>query len=235
MRTFRRAVEAGEGAAQLLGALVASPFRRTAHRTWGSTSEERDAVFPGDDLLPSPCRVSTRALTVDAPPQSVWPWLAQVGQGRGGLYSFDVLENLARCDIHTAEVILPQHQHLEAGDLIRMGAPAGYPCYRVVMVEEPQALVLVGADPHTTQAVSMPPAPGTGGATWQWSLRPIDGGRRTRLVTRHRLACPAGQRILWRLIEPVEFVMERRMLRTLKAKAERSSPQTATAPAPSHS
>jgi hypothetical protein len=98
----------------------------------------------------------------------VWPWLAQIGQGRGGLFSFDGLENLVRCDIHSVDRILPQHQDLAARDLIRMGPP-GYPCFRVDAVDPPEALVLVGADPKPPHAAAQADSP-AGNSTWQWQL-----------------------------------------------------------------
>ena len=90
--------------------------------------------MPGDELVSRPMMGYTRAITIDAPPDDVWPWLVQIGQGRGGLYSFDGLENLVGCDIHSADRILPDFQRLEVGDLIRLGPP-GYPCFRVAQVE----------------------------------------------------------------------------------------------------
>lgn len=82
--------------------------------------------MPGDELIPSSATASTRAITIDAPPGEVWPWLAQIGQGRGGFYSFDALENLLRCAIHSADRIIPEFQRVSAGDLIRL-APGHAP------------------------------------------------------------------------------------------------------------
>jgi hypothetical protein len=163
---------------------------------------------------------TTRAVTIDAPPEEVWAWLVQIGHGRGGLYSYDALENLVGCDIHSARSILPEHQQLSVGDVVRMG-PEGYPCFRVVHCASPNTLVLVGAHPTTAE---LPPLPAPTDrsetvATWQWALRgtPVGG---TRLVARQRLTYPPGQYVLWHLVEPVAFVMERRMLLTLKHLAE---------------
>ncbi len=95
----------------------------------------------GDELAPRPKITSTRAITVGAPQEQVRAWVVQMGQGRGGFYSFDVLENLIRCDIHSADKIIPQLQELHAGDLILL-APAEAPCFRVATVEPPRVLVL---------------------------------------------------------------------------------------------
>ena len=209
-------------AAGAAGAAVAAvSLLRRWYSRWGATAEEVAAPMPGDGLVPAPKLSWTRAVTVDAPPEAVWPWLAQIGQGRGGFYSYDAAENLIGCDIHSAEEILPEHQHPEVGDLIRL-APGRTPCYRVAEVDPPRTLVLRGADPETQLSGPAPAARDELGTTWAWSVRPADGGRSSRLVVRERYSYPRGQAMLWHLIEPVDFVMERRMLRSIKARAERA-------------
>lgn len=176
--------------------------------------------MPGDGLVPEPDLLSTRAITINAPPGAVWPWLAQIGHGRGGLYSYDALENLVGLDIHSAEEILPAHQSLAPGDEVRLGKP-GSPSFRVVSAEPARSLVLISADPATGQAVPSPVRGGPG-ATWQWLLVPSADGSATRLISRQRNAHPRSQRLLWRLVEPVGFVMERRMLLGIKQRSERN-------------
>lgn len=219
---IRRAVrEYLVGMAQVKVAVLTWPWRRAADNRWGAATSEVLAPMPGDHLVANPRLGYTRAITIDAPPEAVWPWLVQIGQGRGGLYSFDALENLVGCRIHSADEILPEHQAIDVGDLVRMG-PAGYPCFRVMEVAAGAALVLLGADPKAPHGV---PAPGAeGGAassTWQFVLRPLDDGARTRLVVRQRLDYPDSMGWVWRLTEPVAFAMEREMLRGIKRRAER--------------
>jgi len=206
------------GGTQVAAALATAPVRRTRFNRWGATPAEVVAALPGDELVPKPMLGYTRAISIAAPVEAVWPWLAQIGQGRGGLYSFDGLENLFRCGIHSADAVLPEHQELNAGDLIRLG-PEGYPCFRVVQVDPPTTLVLLGADPKPPHEVGHDVGAGPV-STWQWALKPTDGGRSTRLVVRQRLAYPKTQRVMWHLVEPVGFVMEREMLRGLKRRAE---------------
>jgi hypothetical protein len=206
------------GGAQVAATTLTAPVARRRYNRWGATGDEVAAAMPGDALVAVPRMTYTRAVTVAAPPDRVWPWLVQIGQGRGGLYSFDGLENLLRCDIHSVDRILPEHQHLAAGNLIRMG-PTGYPCFRVHAVEPPEALVLVGADPKPPHAPADAGSP-TGTSTWQWQLRPADRGRSTRVLVRQRLTYPDGQALLWHLVEPVAFVMERQMLRGLRDRAQ---------------
>jgi hypothetical protein len=207
------------GGAQVLGTLLAAPLLRGRYNRWGATTSEVTASMPGDDLVPDPRLGYTRAITVNAPPEAVWPWLVQIGQGRGGLYSFDGLENLARCNIHSVDRIVREHQQLSVGDLVRMG-PEGFPCFRVVHLNAPAALVLIGADPRPPHDAATADAR-AGAATWQWFLHPVDGGSRTRLRARQRLVYPNRLSLVWHLVEPVGFVMEREMLRGIKRRAER--------------
>jgi len=213
------------GAAAIAYNLVGSAWLRERYNRWGASQEEWLAGMPGDELVPDPVLLSTRAVTIDAAPSTVWPWLAQIGQGRGGLYSYDQLENLVGLDIHSADSLLPEHEQLTPGDLVRLGKP-GSPCFGVVSVDVGRSMVLVSADPVTEQPVPTPVRDGTG-ATWQWVLRPIRGGAATRLISRQRNTHPDQQRIMWRLIEPIGFVMERRMLLGIKERVESAHHQTA--------
>ncbi len=212
--------DAVRGAAAIAYTLVGSPWLREQYNRWGASQEEWQAAMAGDELVPEPVLLSTRAVTIEAPPKAVWPWLAQIGQGRGGLYSYDALENMVGLDIHSADALLPEDQQLNPGDLVRLGKP-GSPSFSVVAFDSNRSLVLVSAHPATGEPVPTPVRDGTG-ATWQWVLRPIRGGTATRLVSRQRNTHPRGQRTLWRLVEPIGFVMERRMLLGIKERAERA-------------
>jgi hypothetical protein len=211
------------GAFLVGGTLLASPLLRGWYNRWGATPTEIDQVLPGDELVPDPLLGYTRAITIQAPVEHVWPWLAQMGQGRGGLYSYDGLENIAGCDIHSVEAIIPELQNLQAGELIRLG-PKGYPCFAVTDVQVPYSLVLVSANPQTEQAVQFLAQPDKGYsiATWQFILQPRDENT-TRLLVRQRLAYSADMAWIWRLTEPVGFVMERKMMLSIRQRAERLS------------
>ena len=187
--------------------------RRYLH--WGSTPHELAAPLPGDDLMPRASLTATRAISVAAAADHVWPWIAQLGQGRGGFYSYDGLENLVGCHIQSADGVLAQQQILHSGDVIRL-ALEGAPDFRVQLVDPPTTLVLVSSGPRRPNATGRPSSV----VTWQWVLRPLDSGRRTRLLVRQRLSCPRSQRALWYLLEPITFVMERRMLLRLRSRAE---------------
>lgn len=213
----RRAV----GGALALGALaLAERALRGRYESWGATLDDVRGTMPGDDLVPDPVRTSTRSVAVHAPPDEVWAWLVQIGHGRAGLYSYDWLENLIGCDLHSVDEILPAEQSLVPGDLVRMG-PEGYPCFTVVAVDPPRHLVLQSTDPTTGQPTSDSPT----SSSWQWMLEPV--GAATRLVARQRLSYPRLQEPLWAALQPITFVMERKMLLGIKERAE-SMRQTGT-------
>ena len=122
------------GALQISGCLLLSSFLRSWYNRWGASDKEIQETLPGDELVPNPILGYTHAINIAAPPTAIWPWLAQIGQGRAGLYSYDGLENLAGCKIHSAKMILPEHQHPNPGDLVRLG-PQGYPCFAIAAIE----------------------------------------------------------------------------------------------------
>ncbi len=178
--------------------------------------------MPGDELIAHPTMVTTRAITIEAPPEAIWPWLVQMGQDRGGLYSYDWLENLFGLHFHNADHIVPEWQRLDIGDQIRAaperaGPEAGF---TVVAIDAPRSIVTVVGDPtRVVAAAEAGPLPD--GATWTFVLHPIDE-RRTRLIVRLRARWEmprAGEWIVSRLLEPVHFVMERKQLLGIRQRA----------------
>ncbi|MBN1146465.1 MAG: hypothetical protein JXA78_04365 [Anaerolineales bacterium] len=131
-----------------------------------------------------------------------------------------ILENLAGCDIHSVDAILPELQNPQVGELIRLG-PKGYPCFAVAAVDAPHSLVLLSADPQTGEPAqwTAQPAKGYSIATWQFILNPRDKNS-TRLIVRQRLAYSPDLAWVWRLTEPVGFVMERKMMLGIRKRAE---------------
>ena len=189
--------------------ILFSPITRRWYSSWGSTPEERRRPLPGDDIVPQPRLAATRAITIRAPASTVWPWLAQMGQGRGGLYSYEKLENLARCDMHNADTIHPEWQSPAVGDKVRFG-PEPYPFQYVRAIDAGRTLVL-GSAPGETKTP----------ASWVFHLEPIDGG--VRLIVRSRNGYEPGamNTLIWRgITDPIFFVMERRMLIGIRDRAE---------------
>ena len=214
------------GGLQAVVAVVTSPLSRRWYNRWGATDAELARPMPGDELVRAPKLGYTRAITIDAPPERVWPWLVQIGQGRGGFYSFDGLENLVGCGIHSVDHIVSECQVLGVGDIVRSGQDR-HVCWIVMDVDAPHRLVLQGAgtpaEVDVPEIVEQVPDHGYAASTWQWVLEPADGGRRTRLIVRQRCTYSPRQVVLWRVVEPLNFVMERQMLRGLKDRAERAS------------
>ncbi|MEU0869521.1 SRPBCC family protein [Nocardia brasiliensis] len=176
--------------------------------TWGATEDEVTRAMPGDELLTAPDIVATRAITIATSPAAIWPWLAQLGPGRGGAYTYDWIENLLGLNMHSADEILPQYQNIAVGDTFALGASG--PRMRVAIAEPERALVFAATD-----------------GTWVWAfgLYPTDAG--TRLVSRNRIAAPqAGlpTKLFNRLVmEPGSWIMERKMLTGIKQRAERTT------------
>jgi len=195
-------------------------YLRPWHLCWGATAGETQRSYPGDELLPGAKMEATHAITIAAPPQKVWPWLVQIGQGRGGFYSYDWIENLMGLDIHTANQILPEHQELKTGDLVPLSSDGfGIP---VTLLEPEQVLVLRGdtrLDPDAIPSM----APGDYfAATWAFYLQPLPENR-TRLVERWKADWNPSLKnaFFMRLfLEPGAFLMERKMLLGIQQRAE---------------
>lgn len=167
-------------------------------RSWGATRAEREAVLPGDELTPNPGLSMTRAVTIDAPVEAVWPWLAQIGQDRGGFYSYTWLENLAGCDMHNAHRVHEEWQHRSVGDRVPL-----HPL---------NAVKLARFDRNQTLAFA-------GG--WYLNLVPLDGGH-CRLIARSRIPRGIPSLAYAIFVEGPHFIMERKMLLGLKLRAEQS-------------
>lgn len=169
---------------------------------WGATSAEAAGRLPGDELLEDADGVATRAITIDAPASAVWPWLAQMGPSpRGGAYTYDWIENLLGLNMHSAARVLPEYQHPQVGE----GFGYGRNRMRYRRVEPGRVLALQSLD---------------GNWVWTFVLREQDG--RTRLVSRNRFRLPTLKDRLGMIpMEPASLVMERKMLRGIKERAER--------------
>jgi hypothetical protein len=201
----RRTIAAGASAAAVLEPIAYLLFFRRRCLNWGAAEQEAAAKLPGDELLPDAGLVTTRAITVNAPPEAVWPWLAQMGSGRGGAYSYDWIENLLGLNMHSADTILPQYQDIKAGDELPMG-PSG-PAMRVEVLDPPRTLAVRIADQN-----------------WAWIFALVPEGTATRLISRNRIATssltPAGRLFYMVFMEPGSLVMERKMLRGIKQRTE---------------
>jgi hypothetical protein len=183
---------------------------------WGASSAEINLPIAGDELVVDPILITTRAITIHVHPERVWPWLAQMGQGRGGFYSYEWLENLIGLDIHNSDRIIPELQSLKPGDLIPFWRGAGV---NVVQVEPNRILVLAGTlNQPKSQAIESNKV----GGTWVFELDEPET-EITRLIVRSRIAKfhPVWLSILlMRLLEPMHFIMERKMLLGIQDRSE---------------
>jgi hypothetical protein len=193
--------------AAALGGLYYAVLRRPI-LTYGATGEEAAARLPGDELLEDADGVSTRAIEIEAPAAAVWPWLAQMGPSpRGGAYTYDWIENLLGLNMHSVDRVLAEFQHPQTGDTIAYGANR----MRLERVEPQHVLAWRSED---------------GNWVWTFVLEQHDGT--TRLISRNRFRLPTlAARIGMLPMEPGSLVMERKMLRGIKQRAERLAPATA--------
>jgi hypothetical protein len=208
-RALGRALAVGLGAAGVYHALI-----RPWHLRWGATDDDAVGALPGDAMSePTPFR-STMATTIAAPPEDIWPWLVQMGWGRGGFYSHTHLENLFGMDLHNADRIHPEWQDLAVGDEVWLGYPrsGGSARTEVALLEPNRALVL-----------ALVPVPGGEdlGGSWSFVLDPVDSAS-TRLITRLQVhsSSPVAKLRIYAFFEPAHFVMQRAMLRGLAARVE---------------
>ncbi|HYB85442.1 MAG TPA: hypothetical protein VEC76_01210 [Streptosporangiaceae bacterium] len=199
-------------AAVIGGAAVACALlARRWQLRWGATPQELAGPLPGDGLIAKPDLTATRALTVRAPAARVWPWIAQLGQERGGFYSYDFLENLIGCGIHSADRIVPHWQEIRAGDRVRLHPEAALD---VASVQPGRSLVLRGGPP----AGDGPPP---FDFTWALALRDQPDGT-VRLIARERYAYTRPwARFLVEPVQVADFVMTQKMLRGIRDRAER--------------
>jgi hypothetical protein len=171
---------------------------------WGATDAERRMTLPGDDPAGEPADSFTRAVTIEAPPAAVWPWLVQIGQDRAGFYSYTWLENLTGADIHNAGEVRPEWQRRSVGDKVPM---AGAPLRRL------------GGEATLLTVRVLKPEREIGDLPGRFVLLPRGDGA-TRLLLREPLAIPERGGLGWVVWDPLHFVMEQRMLRGIKERAE---------------
>ncbi|HXU04784.1 MAG TPA: hypothetical protein VN903_27665 [Polyangia bacterium] len=203
-----------------LGVLLAVYFSiaRPWFRRWGATDAEVSMPLPGDEIVPAATSSETRAITIGAPARDVWPWLAQMGQDRGGFYSYDVLENLFGCEMPSVDWLDPRLQRWKLGDKMWMYPPrkAGGIGFAVLTVYQP-GRALGFATRALGASATAPPA-----GSWSFVVQQIDGVS-SRLLFRGRAIGPLRSfAALFNVavFEPVHFAMERRTMEGIKALAE---------------
>ena len=178
-------------------------FVRPWQLRWGATEEELERSMPGDEIVERPTFDATRAITVRARPEEIWPWIVQIGTTRAGWYSYDLLDNLGR---PSARDILPQFQDLKVGDVIPM-SPDGKQGPLVKDFEEDRWMLWWD---------------GEGGMSWAWGLYPVGEEEHTRLITRVKMRYKwlSPELLFDMLVEFTDIIMMRKMLLGIKERAE---------------
>lgn len=203
-----------------MAVLAYDTLARPRMRDWGSTAAERAMRLPGDEIVEDVMSHTTRAITIDAPPSAVWPWLVQIGDRRAGFYSYDWIERFLFAGAvhyvegsHSATAIHPELQDVHVGDRINTGSVGRHAIGSPITVLEHERALVIG--------------------TWAFVLQPLSGDR-TRLLVRERdagwlrMGAPTGSGVLravgglvdYVVGEPLHFAMVRKMLLGLKQRAE---------------
>ncbi len=192
---------------------VTAPLHRRGHLRWGATDAEVAASMPGDEVVPRASFNATRAITIAAPPELVWPWIVQMGYRRAGFYTYALLDNAG---YESADEILSEYQNTQVGDWMPMAKT----------VNETTAFKVAGFEKDEWLLWSKPDS------TWSWRLVALpDGGTRllTRLKQRYAWESPGMAVFTLALLEVGDWPMMRRMLRGIKERAERPARERASA------
>lgn len=194
-------------------------FARPWMAGWGATKEEITKNLPGDEIVTNPKYVTNHAIDIEAMPDEVWPWLVQMGQEKGGLYSWEYLSNLAGSNIHNAGQIIPEYQNTKVGDSFKLHPDL--PALKVMRMEKNKAFV-VGAKYEDGKKIEDVPI----AVSWAFILEKTDKGN-TRVHVRYISDFKptlAGKLANHYLLEPFHFIMERAMLYGIKERVEKITP-----------
>lgn len=209
--------------ALILAPVIARPW----YTQWGATEEEAAAAMPGDELVPQPRQKATRAVTIDAPPEKVWPWIVQMGYKRGGWYTYDWFYKMTKSgdfvDGHSSNRIVPELQDIKIGEVIMINPQVGY---TIMDLKKPEYLVeLARADIKSGETFELAETPETYmNGSWIYVLKPLEGNK-TRLITRsyNDWKGAVGAISNGGPMEFGAFVMFRKMMLGVKKRAEKAS------------
>lgn len=220
-RVHSGAADVAEGVLGAMGMLfgVVTPFLRGGRSHWGVDEATAQREYPGDELVPEPSWAWTHGVEIGAPIERVWPYVAQIGQGKAGFYSYQWLENLAGCEIQNAGRAHEEWIHPRVGDEIKLHPKA--PGLRIAAMKEGEWLVARSPEREGDPGGDGPEA----AVSWLFYLERL-GEDRTRFISRYRVRHGGS----WKselafgraVAEPVGFVMDRRMLLGVKERAERA-------------
>ncbi len=201
----------GVGIVGVVALLVYMLAIRPWYLRWGATDAEVERAMPGDDIIKNSTHMSNRAVTnavtIKARPADIWPWLVQMGKGRGGMYTYDWIDRLMGVlDQDSTWEVLPQYQHLEVGDVIPLGGGPGWPVHAI----EPNRSLVLDIPAPSTQII------------WSYGLYELDESH-TRLVLRITYSTRLNRLLailLLQIVDPGSFLMTRKHLLGIKQRAE---------------
>ncbi|MBT3363180.1 MAG: hypothetical protein HN929_11995 [Chloroflexi bacterium] len=224
MRTLNNIWEAICGTS-LMFVIIILPFLRSKLRKWGSTKEELARELSGDDLIEDMKGWYNHAITIKATPAAVWPWIVQLGQNKGGFYSYELLENIAKSKIHNVDRIVPEFQDTAIGDAVMM-TPTAAP-YIVSAIDSGRAFILrlrVNLETQQTVNVAEPLPPKYQDGSWLFLLEETSEGK-TRMITRSRNKWNQSKTntFFYGLFGIISMVMDRKMLKGIRKRAEKAA------------
>ena len=220
-----KTVREGLGGVATMLFILFTPFLNSRRNRWGATGDEIKRDLPGDDLVSNPKGSYIHAITISATAADIWPWLVQIGQGRGGFYSYELLENIIGCKMCSADRIIPELQNLEVGDDIPMHPTMGSP-YKVAAIETYRALVLqIRVDTQTGKTFGdTDKVPDRyQNSSWVFFLDERDDGA-TRLISRSRNDWnqSLGNTLFYGIFGGMSVAMDRKMLLGIKERVEKA-------------
>lgn len=223
---IRFLLEGIEGAAVLAATVCTWPLSKRWVANWGAHREERERAWPGDLYASGHAAATTRAIGISAPVETVWPWLVQFGLGRAGFYSYELLERIVGIPVTNLESVEPTMQSIAVGDVVRLHPRA--PGIPVVHVEPERHICFGVLEAQGAEVSRSDPS-----RSWSMYLEPTADGSCRLLVRGCVDPLPRqtwGKRLAAAVEQPIDFVMEQRMLRTIKRLAERAHGGHGTSP-----
>ena len=220
--TLPQILEGLEGITIILACYL-TIFLKPLRDRWGLSKEKATQPLPGDELIKEPKSQFTHAIEINAPAKYVWPWVAQIGQGRGGFYSYEALENLSNLNIYNSDEILPEFQNHQIGDLIPFGTKDAYP---LEVYEHGKAMVIAhrhDMDNNTSYDPKVSSPTNYFQVSWLWYVEPMSE-HSSRFISRNRVTYAStlkNKLMFGALMEPIIFTMDRKMCYGIKKRAER--------------
>ncbi len=220
--TFMQFLQGVEGVAIIIACYL-TIFLKPLRDRWGFDPKKVLAPLPGDQLVSEPKTQFTHAIEINAPVKYVWPWIAQIGRGKGGFYSYEALENVIGLDIYNVDEILPQFQTPKVGDFVGFSPKDFYP---IVIVEKERGMVIENHYDLKKGKMFSPQAefpPNFLHLSWLWYVEPL-GATRSLFISRNRVTYNSSRKTKLAFgwpSEPIVFAMDRKMCYGIKKRAER--------------